>query len=95
VAASWCRALRACTCEAGRCRRRLHARARTRRGAHEARRGAQTFHSRNGKAYLFQAVALINIIFGAQEERVMTTGRPGRPRLAVLCGRPCFCCGCR
>ncbi len=71
------------------------ARARTRRGAHEARRGAQTFHSRNGKAYLFQAVALINIIFGAQEERVMTTGRPGRPRLAVLCGRPCFCCGCR
>jgi hypothetical protein len=71
------------------------ARAPTRHGAHEASCGAQTFHSRNGKAYLFQSVALINIIFGAQEERVMTTGRPERLRLAVQYSRPCCRRGCR
>ena len=36
--------------------------------------GAQTFHSRAGKAYLFDSVALVNVVFGGQEERIMTTG---------------------
>ncbi|KAK9841998.1 hypothetical protein WJX81_003425 [Elliptochloris bilobata] len=35
---------------------------------------SRTFHSRAGKAYLFDSVALVNIVFGDQEERMMTTG---------------------
>ena len=33
---------------------------------------AQSFHSRQGKAYLFNAV--INVLEGPKEERLMTTG---------------------
>ncbi len=33
----------------------------------------QSFHSRQGKAYLFNAV--VNVLEGPKEERLMTTGR--------------------
>ena len=34
----------------------------------------QSFHSRQGKAYLFNAV--INVLEGPKEARLMTTGEP-------------------
>ena len=33
----------------------------------------QSFHSRQGKAYLFNAV--VNVLEGPKEERLMTTGK--------------------
>ena len=36
----------------------------------------QSFHSRQGKAYLFNAV--VNVLEGPKEERLMTTGRPAK-----------------
>jgi hypothetical protein len=44
----------------------------------------QHFHSKNGKAYLFNQV--VNVVCGPQEERLMTTG------LHIVCDISCAIC---